>query len=602
MRIIFVYFLLFISVCATAQTSSPDDDYRTGAYYYEKGDYKNAFRYFLSAAKAGDSNAQNDIGNMYQTGEGVIQSYTNAFQWYLKAANQGHYFAQNSLGDLYYSGNGVKQDYLKAYEWYSKAAELGCNEAQFSLGSMYHYGDGVKQDYLKAYEWYSKAAEQDNTNAQYALGVLYDDGYGVLQDHMKAYEWYMKAAQSGDWMPLYCLGRLFLNGLGVKEDLNKAELWFKKSIEANKNNPYSYGRLGLIYALRDKDYKKALEYSDLALSCKEIKNGDKAQIGKIYGARGQIFYLKGDMQNAKKVLNKCIELNPKYLDSDDDFAKIMSKQNNRGSYSYDNKVHASSFVDIDSDIFINPIINNYHFAIIIGNEKYKNEVDVPFANNDSKIFCQYVEKTLGVPHEQIRLIENAGYNDIRIAINWLVQAMRVCRGKGKAIIYYAGHGIPNESDQSSYLLPVDGIGNDPGSAYALQELYDKLENVDAKSITIFLDACFSGSKREEGMLTSARGVAIKAKQSTPKGNLIIFSAAQGDETAYPYKDKQHGLFTYFLLKKLQETKGEVTLGELSEYLADEVGRQSFIKNNKIQTPTVSVSSSLQNSWKSIKLK
>ena len=151
-------------------------------------------------------------------------------------------------------------------------------------------------------------------------------------------------------------------------------------------------------------------------------------------------------------------------------------------------------------------------------------------------------------------------------------------------------------------MPVDGIGNDPGSAYALQELYDKLENVDAKSITIFLDACFSGSKREEGMLTSARGVAIKAKQSTPKGNLIIFSAAQGDETAYPYKDKQHGLFTYFLLKKLQETKGEVTLGELSEYLADEVGRQSFLKNNKIQTPTVSVAPSLQNSWKSLKLK
>jgi hypothetical protein len=39
-----------------------------------------------------------------------------------------------------------------------------------------------------------------------------------------------------------------------------------------------------------------------------------------------------------------------------------------------------------------------------------------------------------------------------------------------------------------------------------------------------------------------------------------------------------------------------------QQLTDEVGRQSFIKNNKIQTPTVSVSSSLQNSWKSIKLK
>lgn len=133
-------------------------------------------------------------------------------------------------------------------------------------------------------------------------------------------------------------------------------------------------------------------------------------------------------------------------------------------------------------------------------------------------------------------------------------------------------------------------------------MYEKLGSVEAQSITIFLDACFSGSKREEGMLASARGVALKAKQSVPKGNMVIFSAAQGDETAYPYKDKQHGLFTYFLLKKLQESKGEVTLGELSEYLTEEVGRQSFVKNNKMQTPTVNVSSPLENSWRQMKLK
>ena len=180
--------------------------------------------------------------------------------------------------------------------------------------------------------------------------------------------------------------------------------------------------------------------------------------------------------------------------------------------------------------------------------------------------------------------------------------MQVCRGKGKAIVYYAGHGIPNESDLSSYLLPVDGIGNDPGSAYSLKELYDKLGSVEAQSITVFLDACFSGSKREDGMLASARGVALRAKQSTPKGNMIVFTAAQGDETAYPYKDKQHGMFTYFLLKKLQETKGDVTLGELSEYLTDEVGRQSFIKNNKIQTPSVNVSTPLKDSWRKMTLK
>ena len=54
-------------------------------------------------------------------------------------------------------------------------------------------------------------------------------------------------------------------------------------------------------------------------------------------------------------------------------------------------------------------------------------------------------------------------------------------------------------------------------------------------------------------------VANKAKQSIPTGNLVVLSAAKGVETAYSYKEKGHGLFTYFLLKKLQETQGDLTL-------------------------------------------
>jgi hypothetical protein len=128
-----------------------------------------------------------------------------------------------------------------------------------------------------------------------------------------------------------------------------------------------------------------------------------------------------------------------------------------------------------------------------------------------------------------------------------------------------------------------------------------LNEVPSKSTLVFLDACFSGANRDGSMLASARGVAIKAKPTAPIGNMVVFSAAQGDETAYPYKDKGHGLFTYYFLKKLQETKGDVTLGELSEYITDQVGKQSIVINRKSQTPNVSVSSSLQEDWKKMKI-
>ena len=70
------------------------------------------------------------------------------------------------------------------------------------------------------------------------------------------------------------------------------------------------------------------------------------------------------------------------------------------------------------------------------------------------------------------------------------------------------------------------------------------------------------------------------------GNLVVVSAAQGDQTAYPYSEKQHGLMTYFLLKKLQETKGEATLGELSDYIITNVKRVSLVEQGKSQIPSV----------------
>ena len=116
-------------------------------------------------------------------------------------------------------------------------------------------------------------------------------------------------------------------------------------------------------------------------------------------------------------------------------------------------------------------------------------------------------------------------------------------------------------------------------------------------MTVFMDACFSGSKRGEGMLASARGVAMKTKAQAPQGKMVVFSAAQGDETAYPYKDKCHGLFTYFLLKKLKESNGSVTLGDLGNYVTEQVSRKSIVANGKSQTPSVIASNTLGTEWK-----
>ena len=262
---------------------------------------------------------------------------------------------------------------------------------------------------------------------------------------------------------------------------------------------------------------------------------------------------------------------------------------------------ASLTSEVDKNIPVTNIQNKNTFAVIIANENYMSVASVPYALNDGNIFREYCVKTLGIPEKQIKYVPNATGNQIKAEVKWLQDICKVFQD-AHIIFYYAGHGIPDESSRTAYLLPVDGIGSDVSTGYKLDELYNVLGSIPAENVTVFMDACFSGSKRENGMLVAARGVAIKAKSGQPQGKMVVFSAAQGDETAYPNNEERHGMFTYYLLKKLQETKGEVTLKELGDYIVENVSQQSILLNGKSQTPCVTPSSAIGGVWREWKLK
>ena len=226
------------------------------------------------------------------------------------------------------------------------------------------------------------------------------------------------------------------------------------------------------------------------------------------------------------------------------------------------------------------------FAVVIGNEDYKYVAAVPFAARDAAIFAKYCSVTLGLPDDNIRLYTNATYGDILDAIDDIKTISEVYNGDIRVIFYYAGHGVPDEATRNAYLLPVDARSQQLKTCYPIEKLYAELGSLKAHSVTLLLDACFSGSQRGDGMLMSARGVALKPRTDEPKGNMVAISAATGEETAYPYAEKRHGMFTYYLLSKLQESGGDVTLGELCDYITTKVSQQSVKVNRKQQTPTV----------------
>lgn len=247
--------------------------------------------------------------------------------------------------------------------------------------------------------------------------------------------------------------------------------------------------------------------------------------------------------------------------------------------------------------------NHNRYALIIGNEDYNSyqkgltsEVNVDFAERDAKTFKEYAEKTLGIPDENIILIINAQVVEFSKSIEKMNAIAKNLDGKAEIYFYYAGHGFPDEESKEPYLIPVDVSGTDLEYAIKLNDVYKKLAEYPSKRITVFLDACFSGGARNQGLL-AARGVKIQPKENLLKGNLIVFTASSGTQSSLPYKDQQHGLFTYYLLKKLQETKGEISLPELADYLNKQVAVKSVMINDKEQNPQVNISPDVENVWK-----
>ncbi len=268
---------------------------------------------------------------------------------------------------------------------------------------------------------------------------------------------------------------------------------------------------------------------------------------------------------------------------------------------------ASLTSDVDKNIPVNKTKQPYRYALIIGNEDYakyqkglNTETNVAYARNDATVFKDYAIKTLGIDEMNAHLLLDATTGEISQKIDLISKLASKSGEQAELIFYYAGHGLPDEETKTPYLIPVDVTGTNLASAIKLEDVYKKLGESGAGRVTIFLDACFSGGGRDAGLI-AARGVKVKAKENLIMGNVVVFTASSGEQSAMPYDKEQHGLFTYFLLKKLKESKGDITYNTLADYLSSNVSIESLRVNQKEQDPKVNVSSDIENVWKNWKL-
>ena len=253
------------------------------------------------------------------------------------------------------------------------------------------------------------------------------------------------------------------------------------------------------------------------------------------------------------------------------------------SLSRDTAIQSAS-ISFDS---LNPIgkrvaKNTDALALIIGVEGYKNTpAQAIYADSDAKMFRDYASEKLGIPENRIETLINDGaeLTDMLLsAKNWLSRSVK--QDKTDVYVFFAGHGLASDDGERMYLLPYDGSPQYlDRTAMLRDELFSDIAAANPRSVTVFLDTCYSGTTRGTDMLVASRPIAIRAKQQNIPNGFTVFTAAGGDQTAKPLEEAKHGMFSYFLMKGMEgdadsNRDNQITAAELHEYVEQNVVQQS----------------------------
>ncbi len=225
-------------------------------------------------------------------------------------------------------------------------------------------------------------------------------------------------------------------------------------------------------------------------------------------------------------------------------------------------------------------------AVIIGNADYTSGKDIPNvipAYADAEGIKNYVIQALGILPENIIFLKDASQGELTAtfgsATNHKGQLYNYVKpGKSKVFVYYSGHGAPGGEDGSSYIVPTDAQASMIDlNGYPLSTLYKNLGQIPAKSVTVVLEACFSGASQSGSVITQASPIYLKAKETTIPSNITVIAAGAANQIASWEQDSSSGLFTKYFLKGMSgeadakpygNGDGKVGYGELGAYFKE----------------------------------
>ena len=587
---------------AGTATAAPFND---AAAAHNKSDYAQAIKILRPLAAQGNAIAQFGLGWMYANGQGVTQDYQAAVKWYRLAAAQGNAGTQFNLGWIYDNGQGVTQDYREAVKWYRLAAAQGNAGAQFNLGWMYDNGKGVTRDYQEAVQWYRLAAAQGLAVAQNYLGVRYAKGQGVIQDYQEALKWLRLAVAQGNAGAQFQLGWMYDSGQGVTQDYQEAVKWYHlaaaqgfgpaKAVLERPDMVAAAQKLAAMQVQPQQPQQPQHSARNRTKTKEKVLAPELVFESSTPRADGSI-ELSGRVTSSASISQILINGRELGVPLAKDGSFKVTRIPPMGVTTYWLSVVDEFGQRADADVNIErkaiqlaeevtPLDprkmrakgNPNAVALIVGIEAYSSLPPAQYADLDANHFYDYAYQALGVPTSKIKLLTDAqaGRIDLlKVKRSWM--KAEVVGGKSDVYIFFAGHGLASADGAKTYLLPADGNRDFLDETSILRD--DLIASAKgARTITLFLDTCYSGGTRgTEVLLAGARPIAIVPDEGGLPPNVTLLAAATGAQLSSTYDAAHHGLFSYWLMKGLEgeadtNRDRKITTGELHDYVSKRVG-------------------------------
>ena len=236
-------------------------------------------------------------------------------------------------------------------------------------------------------------------------------------------------------------------------------------------------------------------------------------------------------------------------------------------------------------------------AVVIGIDRYQRIAPARSASRDAALMKEYVTRTFGVPDDPAHLVVRtdaaASGSELRRLFDERGWLARRVTDNTDLVLYFAGHGAPG-SGLTPFLLPADA---DPAYVDAtgidLHALFARLARWPARSITVFIDACFSGLGRSGlPLVAGARAAVVSIEHpALLRRNMAVFTASRGTQSAGDLPAHQHGALTYFLARALQgqadtDADGAITVSEVGRFAEREVRRASAALDREQEPLTI----------------